>query len=255
VVGRAIDKLDELIYRARVHRAGTVLLKVPVSQLSCPRADVEVDIDMESYNDVTYLWGAFVRTATELEGITEGYVSFAEWGELDATSESTLFGRFWQWFRALRSGVHEQGRSFAAYCFWAQAENGAMNRAIETAAPGCPSREEVDAFRLAHPNEWIDIHDVAKNQIQTEGPVGLKSLAGAAGFRWRDEYPSGEASMIWYEHTRLPGAEADAARQRLLEYNEDDCRATLALRDWINGAARTLPHRDDREALGLDAAS
>ena len=29
-----------------------------------------------------------------------------------------------------------------------------------------------------------------------------------------------------------------------MEYNEDDCRATKALRDWLNGAARdTRPPR------------
>jgi predicted RecB family nuclease len=30
-----------------------------------------------------------------------------------------------------------------------------------------------------------------------------------------------------------------------MDYNEDDCRATKALRDWLNGPARDLAHRDD----------
>ena len=104
----------------------------------------------------------------------------------------------------------------------------------------------LSAFRRAEPAAWIDLHDVAKRQLQTEGPLGLKQLAMAAGFRWRDVNPSGEASILWYEEaTRGEESVARAARARLMEYNEDDCRATKALRDWLNGAARSLPHRDD----------
>ena len=40
-------------------------------------------------------------------------------------------------------------------------------------------------------------------------------------------------------------AQAAASRARILEYNEDDCRATKALRDWLNGPAKALAHRDD----------
>jgi predicted RecB family nuclease len=52
--------------------------------------------------------------------------------------------------------------------------------------------------------------------------------------------------MLWYEVASADDADvALASRQRILEYNEDDCRATKALRDWLNGPARNLPHRDD----------
>jgi predicted RecB family nuclease len=104
----------------------------------------------------------------------------------------------------------------------------------------------LNEFRSASPPQWIDLHEHAKRQIQTEGPLGLKQLAGAAGFEWRDANPSGEASMLWYETAvSADSPEALASRQRILEYNEDDCRATKALRDWLNGPARRLAHRDD----------
>jgi predicted RecB family nuclease len=52
--------------------------------------------------------------------------------------------------------------------------------------------------------------------------------------------------MLWYEvATNDDSVTATDSRQRILEYNEDDCRATKALRDWLNGPARALPHRDD----------
>jgi predicted RecB family nuclease len=105
---------------------------------------------------------------------------------------------------------------------------------------------DLTTFRQLSPPAWIDLHDLAKVQIQTEGPLGLKQLAAAAGFQWRDVNPSGEASMLWYEvATRGEHDEAAASRQRLLDYNEDDCRATKSLRDWLNGPAKSLAHRDD----------
>jgi predicted RecB family nuclease len=246
VLCRSIERLDELIYRARAHVRDTPLRILDVARMGCPTADVEVDIDMESYGDRTYLWGASVTVRGDVVGIVSEHVTFVEWGELSRDAEAQLFANFWSWFIDLRARCHDQGRSFAAYCFWAQAEDGAMNRAVDKPVEGGPTKKDLDEFRRSVPTEWIDIHDVAKAQIQTEGPLGLKQLAMAAGFHWRDANPSGEASMLWYEvATRQHGDVAFASRQRILDYNEDDCRATRALRDWLNGGAQQLAHRDD----------
>ena len=244
-LSRKFDRLDELIYRARCHVRDSALRILDPSLMGCPTADVEVDIDMESYDDATYLWGANVTLNAPVDGATEGYATFVEWGELTCEAESHNFTRFWTWLMDLRRLCSEQGLSFAAYCFWAQAEDGAMNRAVATPVTGGPSMRDLDEFRQQSPLAWIDLHDLAKEQIQTEGPLGLKQLAASAGFQWRDVNPSGEASMLWYEvATRGDGAEASISRQRILDYNEDDCLATKALRDWLNGTAKLLVHRD-----------
>jgi predicted RecB family nuclease len=246
LLGRTIDKLDDLIYRARVHERGASLRIVNVENTGCPTADVEVDVDMESYDGATYLWGAYVSVNQPVEGVSEGYRAFVEWDTLTHDAEAANFAAFWTWLRELRQRCHESGRTFAAYCFWAQAEDGAMNRAVDPPLEGGPIADELTSFRHSSPPEWIDLHEQAKRQIQTEGPLGLKQLAVSAGFRWRDATPSGEASILWYElATRDTSPEAFASRTRLREYNEDDCRATKALRDWLNGPARALAHRDD----------
>ena len=244
-LGKSVEKLDDLIYRARAHVRGSYLRIVDSNKLKCPTADVEVDIDMESYDDATYLWGASVTLNTHVEGIEPGYRAFVEWGELTAEAEAKIFQDFWQWLSDLREKCAAQGLTIAGYCFWAQAEDGAMNRAVESPLPGGPTQGDLQSFRSQTPAQWIDMHDIAKQQIQTEGPLGLKQLAVAAGFHWRDENPSGEASMLWYEVARNETPEGSTSRQRLLEYNEDDCRATKALRDWLNDGAKSLPHRDD----------
>jgi predicted RecB family nuclease len=246
ILGRTIDKLDDLIYRARARERGSSLRIVDANQVGCPTADVEVDVDMESYDDATYLWGASVSVNRPTEGVTAGYRGFVEWGELTRDAESQIFQDFWTWLSDLREQCRLQGRSVVAYCFWAAAEDGAMNRAVANPRVDGPRIEDLLAFRRADPPAWVDLHELAKRQIQTEGPLGLKQLAVAAGFRWRDANPSGEASMVWYETAcRDASDESLAARERIVAYNEDDCRATKALRDWLNGPARALAHRDD----------
>lgn len=246
VLGHSIDKLDDLIYRARAFERGTSLRVVEASAVGCPTADIEVDVDMESYEDATYLWGASISVNQPTPGIDEGYYAFVDWGELHHDAEARNFRDFWTWLSGIRELCAQQGRTFAAYCFWAQAEDGAMNRAVDPPQPDGPTAVDLFDFRSTTPSAWIDMHEEVKRQIQTEGPFGLKQLAVAAGFHWRDPNPSGEASMLWYEVARRddsPGAVA--SRERIMAYNEDDCRATKALRDWLNGPARLLAHRDD----------
>ena len=244
-LGRSIDKLDELLYRARVAVSKSSLLICDPGSVSCPTADVEVDIDMESYDDVTYLWGALVTTRRSVAGVTDGYFPFVSWEPLTGQVESDVFRSFWQWFSDLSVTVRDAGANLAAYCFWAQAENSAMNRAASFDGDAS-LHAAISDFRRREPSEWIDLHDVIKHQIQTDGPLGLKKLAQATGFSWRETNPSGEASMTWYEHAVESTNEAAIlARTRLLEYNEDDCRATRALREWLNSDAHQLAHRDE----------
>ncbi len=237
-----VDRLDDLVYRARASLRGP-LRKVDRDTMGCPRADVEVDVDMESYNDATYLWGATVTLRRDLPGVEPGYRAFVDWSR--DPDESAVFADFWEWLREVGRRSDAAGASWRAYCFWAQAEDGAMNRAVASPQPGGPTHRDLEAFRCDERRLWIDVHASVRDQIQTDGPLGLKSLATHAGFSWRDPEPSGEASMLWFEDAVADGPSASASRDRILAYNEDDCRATLALREWLDGSARTRPHRDD----------
>lgn len=246
ILALAIERLGDLIYRARAQLAGQPLRRVASEAVGCPSADVQVDVDMESDGEHTYLWGAHVRLAPGVSGLegVEGYHAFVSWERPTSDAETRIFAEFWRWFSSLRATCDARSLSFAAYCFWAQAEDGAMNRAVATPHEDGPTLEDIDAFRTQRPAQWIDLHELAASQIQTAGPLGLKVLARAAGFEWRDENPSGEASMAWFASAR-EGHDANEWRLRILAYNEDDCRATQALRDWLNGPARALAHRDE----------
>jgi len=240
-VSSQIRDLGRLIRRARAHLGGGVLRQVDADSLIADRADVEVDVDMESYGHATYLWGAYVTTTTSVPGVEEGYRPFVTFGELTDDAETAVFADFWAWLMKLRAAVRAQGKSFRAYCFWRAAEEGQMRRAVAGGGAELPTTRELERFFASE--EWVDLHQLAKDQLVTEGPLGLKALAHYAGFEWRDEDPSGEASIGWYEEAR--GPTPDSARARLLAYNEDDVLATRALREWLAGPARLLPHVDD----------
>ena len=73
--------------------------------------------------------------------------------------------------------------------------------------------------------------------------MGLKEVAPLAGFAWRTDDGDGTLAMVKYD---LAIDDEDAtlrgdAQKWILSYNEDDVRATAALREWLDGAARDLP--------------
>ena len=66
-----------------------------------------------------------------------------------------------------------------------------------------------------------------KKWISNDG-YGLKVMAPAHGFSWGDADPSGLNSIDWYIEALETGD--PNLIERILTYNHDDCRATLALR-------------------------
>ncbi len=83
------------------------------------------------------------------------------------------------------------------------------------------------------PSHAVDLYyDVVKKA--TDWPTidfSIKTLAKFLGFAWRDTHPSGAASIEWFDRWVKTGD--PSIRQRILEYNEDDCIATRVLLDGI----------------------
>lgn len=210
---------------------GRPVLRWGVNSLEVPSADAEIDIDMESALDGTpYLWGALVD---------DHYHGFASWGPSSPAVEADVFLQFWPWFQRQRAEAQSSGRSLIAYCWSRAAEAGALRLgALAAEAAGHPGLvAEVDDF-LGSP-DLVDLLVVFREQVVTGQGNGLKVVAPLAGFEWRDEDPGGEMSMLWHhEAVAAPESpEGAAARRRLLQYNEDDVRATAAIRAWMRSGA------------------
>ena len=92
---------------------------------------------------------------------------------------------------------------------------------------------EADVERLFDPANAVDLYYDVVLKV-TEWPTrdySLKTLASYLGFKWRDEDPSGTASIEWFDRWIKTGD--PSIKQRILKYNEDDCKATRFLLDGI----------------------
>ncbi|RIJ77875.1 TM0106 family RecB-like putative nuclease [Nakamurella silvestris] len=233
--------------RARAWQHGASLVR-RTEHPAVTRADIELDVDMESYmEDGAYLWGTYLTGTTagskllRENGFDEGYRPFVTWEPLPTSDEGRAFAEFWAYLRSLRTLAHGRGLSFAAYCYSRAAEERWLRStpARYPQVPGMPAAAEITEFITS--DDWVDLYAVIGEEFVVPGSRKLKSVATVAGFSWRDPEPGGANSMVWYS-----GGVADppdlGLRERVLRYNEDDVIATLELRRWITdrAAAETM---------------
>lgn len=196
-------------------------LRAPI-HLPAYERELFFDIEVDPMRDVCYLHGFVERTRGD--NATEAFVfTFAD--EPTAEAERKAFAEAW---------AHLQQRRPCAIYYYSKYER-TIYRKLAQKFPGiCTADEVEDLFDPAHA---IDLYnDVVKKA--TEWPTwdfSIKSLAKYLGFAWRDTHPSGAASIEWFHRWVKTGD--PAIRQRVLDYNEDDCRATRVLRDALD----TLP--------------
>ncbi|NLG55422.1 MAG: TM0106 family RecB-like putative nuclease [Rhodococcus sp.] len=233
---------EDTVVMAKAWVAGVPLVR-KFPEMTVTRADVEVDVDMESYqDDGAYLWG----TLLNIDGVS-AYRPFVTWDPLPTTDEARSFAEFWQWLMAERAAAAAAGKTFAAYCYSRKAEERWMFGSVRRFAgyPGIPTEAEMREF--VDSPQWVDIYQVVLDQFISPNGKGLKKIAPFAGFQWRDSEASGEASMGWYRLAVGYDGEVDhSQRERLLHYNEDDVIATKVLREWISDrAASEIPLASD----------
>jgi predicted RecB family nuclease len=234
--------------RARAWLRGLPLIR-RTARVAVPRADIELDVDMESYlDDGAYLWGTYLTGADV--GAPAGYRAFATWEFLPHADEGRAFVEFWRYLRSLQSAAAGRGLTMAVYCYSRAAEERWLRSTPRRYpdVPGMPSVAEIAEF-CASP-AWVDVYAEIRSLFVVPGSMRLKALAPVAGFAWRDPEPGGENSMAWYRQavgadTGLPDLRA---ADRVLRYNEDDVLATLALRRWITDHAHEVPTVADLDA-------
>ena len=130
--------------RARVG-ASPAYRKRGLDVVTVPRADIEVDVDMENTNDGCYLWGALV-TDRRSAAPEPRYVGFASWDPDIEAGELVAFEEFWSWLTEERPRAAAAGASFRAYCYSRSAEQGQMRRLADRIGRG--RRDEVDESSL-----------------------------------------------------------------------------------------------------------
>lgn len=222
---RPEQRLRQAARRARMLANDVELERVSVEPIGVPRAAVEVDLDIETADDGTvYLWGALLTGAG---GASESsYVQFSRFEALAGRGEVELAEEFAQWLLALVAR-HPRLRVF----HYSDYETIHLRRLAERSGSAVLS----EVCRLIR-TRFVDLFSYVRDNFVGVDGLGLKVVATrGARFSWRDEEPGGLASQGWFrEAVSGSSPEArDAARERVLQYNEDDVRATFAVRQWL----------------------
>lgn len=231
----AMLDLPEQIDQARAALGGSpAYRRREVDEVSVPRGDIEVDIDMENTADGVYLWGTLATIRSPWKARPAGYRAFLCWEPMTAAAEEEIFTEFWRWLTDLRAAAAEDGLDLRAYCYNAAAENTQLRRL----AAACGLSAEVAAF--IDSAQWVDLYRVFTDQLITGGSAALKTVAPLAGFSWEVADPGGDEAML--RHDQAVGPDGDpAARAWLVAYNRNDTEATRALRSWLDEAASECP--------------
>jgi predicted RecB family nuclease len=207
--------------RARLRAAGAAArpyLTAHVDFVPKPVTEVYFDIEDDPMRDLVYLHGFVVREGGD--NGSERYESF--WAE-DVTdaAERDAFAGAWQFMQQHRE---------ALIVYYSKHERTKYRKLAEK-HPGICTVADVDALFVL-PRSLDLYHDVVRSR--SEWPTmdfSVKTLAKFLGFAWRDTDPSGAASIEWYD--RWAREREPALKQRLLDYNEDDCRAMRVVLDAV----------------------
>ena len=188
----------------------TGLLRVTSGSLELPEADVEIDLDLEFDEDHrVYLWGYLVTEGEESRYVPVGTA------DADPTPDALARDLLLQVSEVVEA-ARAAGRSVRIYHY------GSVEAAHLARLLGSDAEPLLAAA--------TDLLAVLRAHFFSGGGYGLKSVAGFAGFEWRS---AGMTGADTYELIGKAREGDEAAWQTLLEYNEDDTRATLALRRWL----------------------
>jgi uncharacterized protein len=186
--------------------------------IQLPNKPIELffDIEDDPTQDFIYLHGIYQKSS---EG--EKYIPFIAMDHSEEGEKATWV-KFWEYINSLP--VNE----FAVY-YYSPHEKSAY-RALQRKYPDVINENDLAAF-FDSPN-WIDLyHVVLKNTDWPLSSYSLKDIATYLGFKWRDETPSGALSIQWYN--QFLESKDQSVMNRILEYNEDDCKATMVLKEKL----------------------
>mgnify|MGYP001033200266 FL=1 len=215
-VGRATAERLVVNARAIQQRACIPLDRSVLHFRDCP-TEVFLDLEgtdptgeQEGLEQVDYLVGVLISDASGLR-----YSPFAAW-RIDEE------GRMFREFVDFLSGLGD----IAVY-HWHNYERWHLRQLASR--HGLTDVVERDIFP-----RMVDLHRVATRAFAFPTPTnGLKDIARHLGFRWRHGDVNALDSIAWYLRYQSAPEIWEEKLQGIVDYNEDDCRATKFIKDWL----------------------
>lgn len=224
---KARRRLRDATLAAQMIIEGRYIERIDHAPIGLPRADIEIDFDIENDRSAqVYLWGILV---TDRAAGTSNFEHTTNWEPLNATTEAHLALQFWKRLREIVDSARQDDKSVLIYHYSTPEPKNLQRIAREALVDGLPTTSCVNALI---DESFVDLYPIMRSHYFGREGLSLKVTATrAAGFTWRDEDPGGLQSISWLE--RLQAGDV-AMKQRILEYNEDDVRATWVLRNWLS---------------------
>lgn len=181
-----------------------------------PKAKTELYFDIESdpLRDFDYLFGV-------LE-VTDGKETYYSFVAKNPEDEGKAWKEFTHFIEAyIDAPIYHYGWFEREVVDRFVAKYGASEFAIEAL-----ERNMIDILYILRPAVVFPLSFYA-----------LKDIARYIGFEWRDPEASGLNSILWFEGY-LANKRKTSLLKRVIEYNEDDVRATYVLKKWLAKHAR-----------------
>ena len=214
------DKIVRFVNQAKVLSSQQPLV---LAKSNFPEVENEIYFDIESdpTRDIDYLLGYLIKTK---DGVKYEYLLAKDKGE-----EVEIWKKFLDFLAKLDN--------FVIY-HYAYYERQVFDRlALRYGAPTVL----MDKFR----ENTIDLYArVVDSVILPLYFYSLKDVAGYMGYKWDDPNAGGAESVVWYNNWL--DKKDDSIMKRILKYNEDDVRATMLIKDWLEG------HKPTKQKEKLD---
>lgn len=199
-----------IITQARVllDRTPQVISPTPLRE---PPLELYLDMECQQGTQMIYLVGVLECE----EGRADQFLAFVAERPGD---EGEMWSRLLEYVRGLPTGtVIYHYHNFEATHLRKLTDRHGIDLAAETKLFG----------------HLIDLHRVLKESVVL--PVhsyGLKPVAKWMGFRWTETGADAAMSMLWFDLWLSTGDRSYLAAS--IRYNEDDCRATKVVREWLS---------------------
>jgi uncharacterized protein len=212
VTGVTEDRLLFLQQQAIALKEGEIMKLSPVA-LPTDDDDLALVVDIESdpLRDVDYLFGVLV--------VKDGKEKYKAFTAEKPEDEEEI----WHAFTAFLETFPETVRMY----HYGWYEQDVFRKKVEMY--GAP--EKVKAL---FNQRMVDVLPPMREAVIFPTPFySLKDIAKQLGFKWRIPDASGLDSILWYHEWIEKGDKS--ALNDILEYNEDDVRATWLVRNWALG--------------------
>ncbi len=174
------------------------------------RYEIYFDIESDPLGDVDYLLGFLVKDTKT------GDVEYKYFLAEDKEHEPEAWRKFLEYLTSLEDFV------IYHYAFY---ERLVFDKLVQRY--GAPS-SLIEKFR----ENTIDLHEkLVDTAILPIYFYSLKDVGAYLNYKWSDPRAGGAESIVWYKD--YLASKDKAIMDRILKYNEDDVRATMAIKDWL----------------------